>query len=252
MPESVRAAFVAALEREVEPLVGRWEKFRLNGERESFPAFRSRGIYESGEAVLCCAGTGSVRAEQATRTLLASFVPRVVVSVGFVGATCSDSRAGDLVIPAQVLLANAGERIATAFGQGAIATLDEVAGRERKLQLWSKDEVFAVEMEAAGVARQSKEGNLPFAAIKAVSDELDDDTDFVAPFVRPTGFDTAGFLKYVSVRPKLWPAVARLKRTSELASAALCKAVEDYLIHPGDFAVRANAGYLQEHTDAHV
>jgi hypothetical protein len=175
-----------------------------------------------------------------------------VISIGFAGATKPKLHAGDIVIPAQVLFAGTGERIATAFGQGAIATLNEVAGRDRKAEFWNSDQVSAVEMEAAGVARAANGSGLRFAAIKVVSDELDEDTDFVAPFVRPEGFDTAGFLKYVGVRPKLWPAVARLKRNSELASAALCKAVEGYLSAPGEFGVRATAGRSRETADAHV
>ncbi|HEX8924902.1 MAG TPA: hypothetical protein VF786_03880 [Terriglobales bacterium] len=252
MPESVRAAFVAALEREIEPLVNRWERCELRAGDTSFPAFRSRGIYESGEAVLCCAGTGSARAEQATRALLAEFGPRIVISVGFVGAASPDLHVADVIVPSQVLIASTGERATTAFGQGEIATLDEVAGRERKIQFWNSDRVLAVEMEAAGVARASNEAGLLFAAIRSVSDELDDDTEFVAPFVRPEGFDTAGFLKFIGMRPKLWPAVARLKRNSELASTALCKAIEEYMRGPGEFGARANAGLLHENASANV
>ena len=252
MCEVVRAAFVAALAREVDPLVSRWESFRLTCDGTSFQAFRSRGMYESGEAVLCCAGTGVVRAEQAARALVAEFLPDVMISIGFVGATVPGLRVGDIVTPAQVLFTGTGERTATVFGQGAIATLNEVAGHERKVQFWNRGQIVAVEMEAAGVARASNELGLRFAAIKVVSDELDDDTEFVAPFVRPEGFDTSGFLKFVGVRPRLWPAVARLKRNSELASAALSKAVKYYLTAPREFGARATAGRLRESAGAHV
>ena len=252
MPEVVRAAFVAALEREVEPLVARWEKFQLGGDGTSFPAFRSRANYKSGEAVLCCAGTGVIRAETATSALLAAFAPEIVISIGFAGATAPELRAGDVVIPAQVLCAATGERIATAFGHGAIATLNEVAGCERKVRFWDRDRISAVEMEAAGAARASKQAGVRFSAIKAVSDELDDDTEFVAPFVRPEGFDTPGFLKYIGVRPKLWPAVARLKRNSELASSALCKVVEGYLSAPEEFRAAAIAAGRRESAGVHV
>jgi nucleoside phosphorylase len=250
MPEAVQAAFVAALDREVQPLVNGWEIFQLSGEGTSFSTFRSRGMYESGEAVLCCAGTGVARAEKATRVLLASFAPRVAISVGFVGAASPELHVGDVVVPAHVLVASSGERVTADFGKGEIATLDEVAGRERKVQLWNSDRILAVEMEAAGVARSSHEAGVRFATIKAVSDELDDETEFLAPFVRPEGFDTAGFLKYIGVRPKLWPAVARLKRNSEIASSALCRAIEEYMHRPGEFGARSNAGRL--HENAHV
>ena len=252
MPEVVQAAFIAALDREVQPLVSRWEEFQLSGEGTSFPAFRSRGMYESGEAVLCCAGTGTARAEQATRALLAGFAPRVAISVGFVGAASPELRVGDVLVPAQVLCGDSGERVTTDFGGGEIATLDEVAGRERKLQFWKSELILAVEMEAVGVARSSHEAGVRFAAIKAVSDELDDDTEFLAPFVRPEGFDTIGFLKYIGVRPKLWPAVARLRRNCEIASSALCRAIEEYMHQPGEFGARATAGRLHENAGAHV
>jgi nucleoside phosphorylase len=252
MPEAVRAAFVAALEREVEPLVSRWERFLLQRDGTHFPAFRSRGTYESGEAVLCCAGTGVARAEAATRALFAEFAPQIVISIGFIGAASPELSVGDVVVPLHVLVASSGERVTTAFGQGEIATVEDVAGRERKFQYWNGERILAVEMEAAGVARPSNEAGVRFAAIKAVSDELDDDTQFVAPFVRPEGFDTAGFLKYIGVRPKLWPAVARLKRNSEMASAALCRAIEEYMHSPGEFGARASAGRLYENTGAHA
>jgi nucleoside phosphorylase len=250
MPEAVRAAFIAALEREVEPLVSRWERFQLSREGTSFPAFRSRGMYDSGEAVLCCAGTGVARAEDATRTLLEGFVPRIVISVGFVGAASPELHVGNMVVPARVSFPSTGERVSTDFGEGEIVTLDEVAGRARKLRFWESDRILAVEMEAVGVARASNEAGVRFAAIKTVSDELDDDTEFVSPFVRPEGFDTAGFLKYIGVRPKLWPAVARLKRSSEMASAALCKAIEDFLKAPGEFSIRASGSRVHESSNA--
>ena len=80
MSGSVKVAMVAALEREVRPLVKGW----LGVEREYLG--RRFKFFESGQAVLVCGGIGADAARRATEAAIALYEPEVVLSVGFAGA----------------------------------------------------------------------------------------------------------------------------------------------------------------------
>jgi len=232
MAEKIRIGIVAAMEREIAPLVRGWERAVNFGTHGHMPAFRMNG------AVLICSGIGPDRAFSNTKDLIESFQPEIVLSVGFAGSLRRDLAVGEILIPQQVVRASDGTKMSTAFGHGVLVTVDAMAGFGTKQELDRRYRADAVDMEAAAVAAAAAAHGLRFAAMKAVSDGLDDELDFLAPFVRPEGFQTRRFLAYVAVRPKLWGVVSRLKHNSERASAALCAAIEEFLSAPERFAER--------------
>ena len=75
-----KIAMVAALEREVRPLVKRWPSVVREHEGRRFK-FR-----ESGHAVVVCGGVGAEAARRATEAVIALYTPELVQSVGFAGA----------------------------------------------------------------------------------------------------------------------------------------------------------------------
>ncbi len=229
MAEKVTIGVLAAMEREIAPLTEAWEAAAsLGGCR----------VLRRRDAVLLCSGIGLERAAGNTKALLGSFQPEMLLSVGFAGALRRGMEVGQILVPARVVRAADGATYGTVFGDGVLVSDDRVGGAARKRELSLTYDADAVNMEAAGVAAAAAARGVRFAAVKVVSDGLDDELDFLAPFVRPEGFQSGRFLAHVAVRPKLWAAVRRLKRNSERASAALCGAIEEFLCEPERFAER--------------
>ena len=81
-------------------------------------------------------------------------------------------------------------------------------------------------MEAAAVARIARARNIPFAAIKAISDEFDFELPGLERFSTPTGqFRERAFAAHAALRPWLWLRVAKMARSSSLAARNLCTAI---------------------------
>src|ERR1700741_4462921 len=104
MPE---VAIVAALEREIWPLVRHWHV----SERE-YSGRRFR-VFESEERVAVCGGIGPQAARRAAAAIISLYRPVLVLSVGFAGALDERLRVGDVFEPRQVIDANDGSRTDT-------------------------------------------------------------------------------------------------------------------------------------------
>jgi adenosylhomocysteine nucleosidase len=240
MSEPLRIGIVAAMKREVAPLLEGWHK-------GSNSQLYTREFSQL-RAALVIAGAGAANAEAACHGLICQFSPLLVLSVGFAGALIPELEVGDIIVPAQVAAAGEVERqnYPTEFGVGTLVTVNRVAGREDKQELARRHNAYAVEMEAAAVAQVAQRRGVKFAAIKVISDGLDDEAVGVTgPFVRAEGFDTMGFLFHTAVRPKLWPIVAKLKRSSERASLTLCCAIQEFLAAPEEFAAHHSSRKVQ-------
>jgi adenosylhomocysteine nucleosidase len=108
-----------------------------------------------------------------------------------------------------------------------LATCPEIANIAQKAQLAKSYGAHAVDMEAAGVARVAEFREIPFLAVKAISDELDFELPEMSRFVRTGKFETASFLFHIAPRPWLWLRVFRLARNTRLASENLCAWLRD-------------------------
>jgi nucleoside phosphorylase len=221
MSTDVEFGFVAALEREISGLVRDWSRTQVQAGGAWLSLYRKQG------AALICAGTGVERAYHAAKVLVERCSPRVLVSIGFSGGCVPELAPGALVIPAAVLEAATGRKFGCAFGRGQLATLDRVAGRALKQASAARFGALAVDMEAAGVAVAAVEHLREFAAIKAISDGVDEDLGFLSGFVKPEGFETGRFAAHIALRPGLWPSVAALNRNSRLATRALAQAISE-------------------------
>jgi len=230
--EGVEFGFVAALEREVSGLVRGWSTADVR------IADVQQRIYSGQNAALVCAGTGVAQAYAAAKVLIEKYSPRVLISIGFAGACTPDLHPGSIVVPATLVEAATGKTFQCVFGRGQLATLDRVAGKGLKQCTLARFGAVAVDMEAAGVAAAAAETGREFAAIKAISDGMGDDLDFLSDFVRPDGFATGRFIAHIALRPGLWPSVAALQRNSRLAAAALQNAVTECITDRQSFAAK--------------
>jgi len=213
MPE---VAVVAALKREVAPLVRHW---RVADQEHSGRKFR---FFESDNAVVVCGGMGFEAARRATEAIIALYEPSVVLSVGFAGALDEKLRVGDLLQPRYVVDARDGSRTDTGSGSGVLVSSPAVAGAEQKVKLAKSYCAQAVDMEAAAVAKGAAARGLRFAAVKAISDGVGFAMPPMDRFIAADGSFRAGrFAFYAASRPFIWPDVLALAQNSAKAARSL-------------------------------
>jgi adenosylhomocysteine nucleosidase len=212
-----RVAIVAALEREVRPLVKNWRV------REREVGGRGYRFFEKNDLVLVCGGIGAEAARRAAEAVIAFYAPKVVYSAGFAGALDPELRMADIVLPRRVINASDGSSVNLEHGEGALVSFGSVAGPEQKASLRDSFAAQAVDMEAAAVARAAEVRGVEFAVVKVISDEFDFNFPSMERFVDSNGqFLEGRFAIFAALRPWLWPQVMRLARNSKRASRVLC------------------------------
>ena len=212
-----RLAIVAALEREVRPLVKRW---RVHEREHAGRRFR---FYENGETVLVCGGIGAEPARRAAEAVLALYSPNCVYSVGYAGALEPTLRIGDILQPVRVINAKEGSTASIVGGQGTLVSHALVASVSQKTKLREAYNAQAVDMESSAVARAAEARGVAFAAVKVISDEFNFELPPTEQFVDTQGrFQQTRFAIFIALRPWLWARVARLARNSALATRNLC------------------------------
>ncbi len=223
MPDRARVALVAAMEREVRPLIKRWRAV----ERE-FDGWKYR-FFENERAVLVCGGIGPEAARRATEAVIRLYAPVLVQSVGFAGALDSSLKAGTVLTPICVVDAQDGSRIEAGVGHWVVVSAAQTAGVRQKAKLREAYWAHAVDMESAAVARGAQAHDILFVGLKVISDEADFELPGLDRFITRDGqFRTGAFAAYVALRPWLWSRVARLAGKSNKASRALCEWLEQY------------------------
>jgi adenosylhomocysteine nucleosidase len=223
---SPKIAIIAALERELWPLIQNWPTQKIAHEGRTFT------IYESDYAIAVCGGIGAECARQAAEAVIAKYSPKMLISAGIAGAAVPDLHVGDTVFPAVVIDTQDGSRHGTAISDAALrntplarsvlASCGAIAGARQKRQLATSYGAHVVDMEGAAVARAAQNHNLRFVAIKAISDEVDFEIPELNRFVRSGKFATKSFILYIILRPWLWMKTVRLARNTQIASDNLC------------------------------
>ena len=210
-------AIVAAMRREVAPLLRGIRPRQTDGVE----------FFELESAVIAIGGIGRQAAARAAEVVVAKYDPGVIVSAGIAGALTPTLKVGDVVHAREVVDADSDRRFTPAEGTAVILTVSSVSGLGEKriaAERWKAD---VVDMEAAAVAAVAQKRGIEFAAIKAISDEV----DFVMPpvdeFVDQAGrFQTLRFATYIAVRPKWWRAVKQLNSNSRLAAVKLSETLK--------------------------
>lgn len=219
-----KVAIVAAMEREVMPLVRCWKVRTLEH------AGRKYRLFENGNAALICGGIGADAARRATEAAIQEMRPTRVISVGFAGALDPALKVADVVEPGIVINASDGARTEIGSGEYALVSYSGVAGKDQKRRLREAYGAALVDMESAAVARGAEARGVEFGALKVISDDAEFAMLDVSHFVTPYGgFQLGGFLLHLAVRPWLWGTTVTLARNSAKASRALSDAISDYL-----------------------
>lgn len=221
-----KIAIIAAMEREIAPLVRRWQRATLSSDQKEFSCFERDGV------VAAVSGIGCKNAERAARAVLARYQPSILISVGLAGALIRSLKAGSVFMPNVVVDAADGtEYRCTADSNhvsgGVLVSAAEIAGAQTKQELVNRFHGLVVDMEAAGVAKVAQDAQVGFRCVKAISDEA----EFIMPpmgkFVDAEGkFQSGKFALWAAVRPWQWLGVVALARNSKRAIKALCKRLQ--------------------------
>ena len=216
-PPKKKIAIVAALEREVCPLIKNWQVSEREHDGRRFRFF------EKDDVVLVCGGIGAMPARRAAEAVIALFIPEIVYSVGFAGALEPQVKVGDVIHARRVINAGDGSSVSLEEGDGVLVSFASVASPEQKKKLRDSFGAQAVDMEAASVLRAGEAHAIGFGAIKAISDESDFDFPETERFVASDGkFSEMRFALFAAFRPWLWRRVWRLARNSNRATRSLC------------------------------
>jgi adenosylhomocysteine nucleosidase len=239
-----KVAIVAALEREVRPLVRGWRSYRL----PAADGLHRLRFFESPGAVVVCGGIGREAATEATRAVIERYRPQVVVSAGFAGALVPELRVASLLNPDKVIAASTGTAFETGgVGSGVLVTAAAVAGAEEKRRLAERFSAQAVDMEAAAVARAAQAEGVSFRALKAISDELDFPVPPSEGFIDARGeFKTLRFALFVALRPRLWGPARTFGRNCSLAADALARALTSFVREAEQGSAPASPGTAAE------
>lgn len=216
-----KLAIVAALEREVRPLVKSW---RVSEKQHSGRSFR---FFEHDHAVLVCGGIGGEAARRAAEAVIVLYQPAIVYSAGYAGSLDPSFGIGHLMRPARVIDTRDGSSLPIPGGEGVLVTSGSVATPDHKRTLRESFHAQAVDMEASSVARAAQARGIEFSTVKAISDEFEFELPDTERFVDPEGrFLEAQFALHVAICPWLWPRVIKLMGNSAKASRALCHELE--------------------------
>lgn len=222
-------AIIAAMDREIAPLVRGWKKGALTSDNRKFALFEREGVR------VVVSGIGCANAERAARAVVEQFHPAALMSVGLAGALIRSLKAGSIFTPSVVVDASdeAEYRCSADAGRvsgGVLVSSREIAGMGTKQELVNRFHALVVDMEAAGVARVAQQEHIGFRCVKAISDEADFAMPPMAGFMDSDGkFQSARFAAWAALRPWQWAKVAALARNSRRATSALCNWLEQCL-----------------------
>jgi adenosylhomocysteine nucleosidase len=222
-----RTAIIAALPGELKPLVRNWPHSARNGVQ--FWAQRN----EEEEWIAACAGAGQAAATRAFAAIEDGGPIDLVISIGWAGALRDELPAGSAHNVAGIIDTKTGERFVCDAGAGELwlATSPRVADEREKLRLASAYKAALVDMEAAAIARLAAMREIPFYAIKGISDPLHAHLPDLNPFIDANGrFLTARFALWAMFRPGYWPALIRMGENSRRASQNIAESLLEFLL----------------------
>jgi nucleoside phosphorylase len=165
----------------------------------------------------------------------AELFPGIILSCGIAGALAPTLGPGDVVIDGDVSMV---DRLAQALPRahrGGIVGNDAiVATAAEKRLLRERTGALAVDMESHVAARVALRKNLPFAALRVISDRAEDDLPPAALVgMRPDGGMALGaVLASLARSPRQLPALIRTGRQADQAFRSLAQAFET-IIHAG-------------------
>jgi len=226
-----RTAFIAAFPGELKPLVstvvsGSSARFWPHSTRNGIHFWAVRN--EEEEWIAACAGAGQAAATRAFAAIEDGGPIDLVFSLGWAGALKAEIEPGQAYSAAGVIDSRTGERFRcdAESGDQWLVTAPAVADEAEKRRLERTYSASLVDMEAAAVARLAAMRQIPFYAIKGVSDGLNATLPDLNRFLTPSGqLETTRLVLHCMFRPWHWPALIRMGENSRKASNSIAGTV---------------------------
>lgn len=191
------------------------------------------------EVVIVESGVGQQGAARATAEAIKFYQPKRVISAGFAGGLNDALRRGHIVLADEIVDAH-GSRLSTdmrldpqslaglkGVHVGRLLTVDRILRDPAERRgLASEHDAVACDMESFAIAKTCREHNVPFMAIRIISDAVDDELPreiehllAQKSFAGKLGAATGAVLKRFSAAKDLW----RLREDALKASDRLAK-----------------------------
>lgn len=227
-----------ALEVEFAP----WRKVRAFAKIASSEIEWFEGHLGAAEVRVVLTGVGGVRAMNVTRAALAQWQPDVCVAAGLAGSLRREHEVGEVCASRDIMELESGRTIAADGGLIAVAekcgavvierlltSSTMVLTAEGKSRLGKMAE--AVEMESFAVASEAAANGIPFVAIRAISDAVDEDLpmNFEELLDETGNVSKAKAASALARMPQKLPAILRLGRQSKAAAAKLANFLDRYV-----------------------
>lgn len=226
-------AIICAMERELQPFTGNWKQSEVEFQARTFRIMEQN--LGAKTLVAVAGGIGTRAAELAARAVVAKYRPEILISAGFAGGLIRSLKVGCVITPNVIVDARSGNEYRCTPAEdyvagGILVSAAEIAGPESKRELVEKFHALAVDMEASAVAEVARDAGMGFFCVKAISDEFSFPMLPLNQFVGAAGdFLTGKFIRWVMLRPSMWPRMIALGRNSGVASRALCNWLEEHV-----------------------
>jgi adenosylhomocysteine nucleosidase len=222
-------AFVAAESREFAGLLRHIEL----ASKLDWPVSFARMAWLKGNAILLVAnGPGPKLAARAVNTAREREKVEGLISIGFCGALDPTLAPCDIFIATEVLGAGTSlmpAGLGRAYKTGKLLSIDRVASTVAEKSELRKCGADAVEMEAGAVAERAEHFNIPFYAIRVVTDAADESLPLDFNQMRDVEgrFDRVKILAAAWRRPGIFPALLKLNRRCNAAAHILGDFIAD-------------------------
>jgi adenosylhomocysteine nucleosidase len=195
-------------------------------------------------------GVGAARVERVLDWLfkapqlgIVPYRPKVALSAGFAGALDEERRVGDIVLATEVVDPE-GNRWPTTWPEELpagewqpplhrgrlLSTVQMVCTAQEKRALGQQHGAVAVDMESATVARLCSQRRVPFACVRAISDDVNTPlSPRLTSLLRAGRVDPLRLAASVVVAPRLIGELWRLARQTTRAAEQLGKALGELL-----------------------
>lgn len=245
-----RIAILVAVPQELGPLSRRL-KARTPAPPGLYCTRAVAGTLDTTSLLLAATGVGSRRSGRAAASVIQTWKPDLIVMAGVAGALAPDLGVGDLVIASSVISAGGvfPARVIPEAGSlwqgppariGALLSLDRVLitaadKREALTADTHTERPLAVEMETAGVVQVAAHRDVPWAAVRAISDSAEEalPLDFNRLRTPDGDLPTARVALAALTRPAAIPGLIRLGKNTTLAAEALADHLGVWLVGDG-------------------
>jgi len=206
-----------------------------------------QGVLKQRQVVLMASGAGRVRAAKAAEAMISGHRPAWVIAAGFCGGLSPALARHDLVLADALLdaagnrleldLARIGEEIRSRRGVhvGPLLEVEQIVRLpDEKQSLGEKYRALAADMESLAIAEVCRRRNVPFLAVRVVSDAVDERLPAEVEYLLKQKSRTAQLgaaLGAILNRPGSFKDMLRLKENALIASDRLARLLSAVIRH---------------------